>query len=123
MTSLWKMADTIPSLSDLETLEHTLEQSPRPVLIFKHSPSCGLSAQAYEELLAVLASKPAADIYVIDVLAHRIVSRAIAARFGVRHESPQALLIQNGQLLWSTSHFGVTAQAIRAALSRRLTTN
>ena len=52
----------------------------------------------------------------VTVQTHRNVSNAVATRLGVRHETPQALLVRNGQVIWAASHFRVTAAAVAAAL-------
>jgi len=109
----------------------------RPLLLFKHSFTCGVSAEALDELVAhlnavaprtrrddpVLAGRsPSADRPVdasyamVTVQTHRDVSNAVARKLGVRHETPQALLIRDGRVVWSASHFRVTAQAVEAAL-------
>ncbi len=88
----------------------------RPVIIFKHSPTCGTSAQAFEEIQDLLAASLDADIYVANVLRHRPVCQAIADRFGIRHESPQVLVLRNGEVVWHGSHYRVTADAIRDAV-------
>lgn len=54
----------------------------------------------------------------VRVIEERPVSLALAERVAVKHESPQALLIRDGQALWHDSHEAVTAQALRAAVSR-----
>ena len=56
------------------------------------------------------------DVYVVDVLGNRQLSQAITARFRVRHESPQVLVIRNAEVRWHGSHFGVTAENVRKAL-------
>ena len=53
----------------------------------------------------------------VTVQTHRDVSNAVATRLGVRHETPQALLVRDGQVIWTASHFRVTAQAVAAALA------
>jgi bacillithiol system protein YtxJ len=89
------------------------------VLIFKHSRSCGTSAQALDELVEHLDGPPNDVRYaIVTVQSHRDVSNAIARTLGVRHETPQALLIQDGRVVWSASHFRVTADAVRAAIDR-----
>ena len=91
--------------------------SVRPILIFKHSETCGISAQAYEEVVSLLADPEwPVDIYLVSVWAGRAVSNAIAARLHVRHASPQILLMEKGVVRWNASHFRVTADAIRSAL-------
>ena len=101
-----------------EQLDALLEaSSQRPIAIFKHSGACGTSAQAYDELEAFLQDGGSdADVYVVDVLANRQLSQAITARFSVRHESPQVLVVRNGEVRWHGSHFRVTAENVRKAL-------
>jgi bacillithiol system protein YtxJ len=52
----------------------------------------------------------------VTVQTHRAVSNAVAQRLGVRHETPQALLIRDGRVVWSASHFRVTAAAVEDAI-------
>lgn len=51
------------------------------------------------------------------VIEERPVSLGLAERIGVKHESPQALLIKNGKALWHTSHHAITAEALKGALT------
>jgi len=105
-------------LVNAEQFEALLEASrQRPIAIFKHSGACGTSAQAYDELEALLQdSAPDEDVYLVDVLANRHLSQAISARLRVRHESPQVLVIRNAEVHWHGSHFRVTAEHVRKAL-------
>ena len=90
----------------------------RPVVLFKHSYSCGISAEALDELVDYLNSDgaDAARYALVTVQTHRDVSNAVATRFGIRHETPQALIIRDGRVVWSASHFRVTRQAVEAAV-------
>jgi len=115
----------IRPLTSVEALDAALvKSSVNPVLIFKHSSTCGRSAMAAEEVAQWLdAVHVAVDVYVVDVRGSRPVSDAVAERLHVRHESPQALLVQDGIICWHRSHAGVTAAAIERAInSRRATT-
>ena len=85
-----------------------------PVVLFKHSPTCGTSAQAYDEMDDLLRSAPGLVIHLVDVLASRPLSREIAAKVSVRHESPQVLVLRNGIVVWHASHWRVTAAALRS---------
>jgi bacillithiol system protein YtxJ len=106
-------------LRSLADLDHFLEPSTRPVLIYKHSLTCGTSAMALEEVRDLLAGPPIdASVGLVLVQSARAVSDAVAARFGVRHESPQILLVQDGRVVWHASHYRVTSEAITAALQR-----
>lgn len=92
-----------------------VESATHPVVIFKHSPTCGTSAQAYDELESLLGESPV-DVHIVDVLRSRPLSQQIAAETRVRHESPQLLVFRNGVVVWEASHWRVTAQAVRAVL-------
>ncbi len=105
----------IATLADLDAA--IAQSARRTVVIFKHSPTCGVSAQAHESILELLAGvPPEADWYVVSVRANREISSAIAERFGVRHESPQVLIIDAGKVVWQASHFRVTGSAILQAV-------
>lgn len=90
-----------------------------PVLVYKHSLTCGTSAMAFEEI-GDLAGGPALGLHigVVSVQTARALSTEIARRFGVRHESPQVLLIDDGRVVWHASHFRVTAEAVSDAVRR-----
>lgn len=111
---------TIRYLTTIDDLDAVLARAKsRPVLLFKHSTTCGVSAQAYAEMLALLQNPTwNAETWLVDVHAKRAVSTEIASRFKVRHASPQVLLVQDGIVLWHASHVRVTADAIQEALRR-----
>ena len=103
----------------VDELDRLLSESEtRPLLIFKHSYTCGISAEALEELLEHLDHEhhDAARYAMVTVQTHRDVSNAVSARLGVRHETPQALVVRDGQVVWAASHFRVTANAMLEAL-------
>jgi bacillithiol system protein YtxJ len=115
------MRPDLKALRQLSDLDRLLDDSAhRPVVLFKHSYSCGTSAEALDELIAHLdqGRRGDADYAVVTVQTHREISNAVSARLGVRHETPQALLIRNGRVLWSASHFRVTADAVAKALDK-----
>ena len=119
------MRPDLKALRYLDDLERLLEDSAhRPVLLFKHSYSCGTSAEALDELIAHLDEKRRhdTDYAVVTVQTHREISNAVSARLGVRHETPQALLIRDGRVVWSASHFRVTADSVAKALDQHLPT-
>ena len=102
----------------IEDLDRLLAQtSDRPLLLFKHSLTCGTSAEALDELLDhIHHDKLDANYAIVTVQSHREISNAVAARLGIRHETPQALLIRDGRVIWSASHFRVTAAAVQSAI-------
>jgi len=81
-----------------------------PVLVFKHSTQCAVSAGAYDELAAWLEDATAVPMscFIVDVVEFPAVSKAVAASVGIRHESPQTLLIENGIVSWHASHWSIT---------------
>ena len=85
-------------------------------LLYKHSETCPVSAMAQREIDRLEHDRPGLDIWVVDVHANRAISREIAERFTIRHESPQAILVRGGEAVWHSSHYGVTARAIEGEL-------
>lgn len=84
-------------------------------LLFKHSTICPISTSAYEEFQSYLQGNemPAAVILVRE---DRPVSNEVAERFGIKHESPQIFLLENGEVKWHTSHWKITQDAIAEAV-------
>jgi bacillithiol system protein YtxJ len=112
-----RISGAFAPLVSAEQFDALLETShQRPIAIFKHSGACGTSAQAYDELEAFLQDGSDAEVYLVDVLANRQLSQAITARFRVRHESPQVLVISKAEVRWHGSHFRVTAENVRKAI-------
>jgi bacillithiol system protein YtxJ len=66
-----------------------------------------------EEVEAFLAAYPDVQAHLVDVRAERPQSQLIAARAGVRHESPQIIILRRGSAVWSASHGDITAGAIQ----------
>ncbi len=85
-------------------------------LVYKHSPTCGLSSLAHREVTRFLSSTPVPpETYFIDVLDSRAASLAIESETGIRHESPQALFLVDGRCLWHASHRGIQAETLAEA--------
>jgi bacillithiol system protein YtxJ len=102
-------------LDELDTL--IADSGATPVLVFKHSYTCGISAEALDQLIDHLNEKKVDAHYkIVTVQTHRDISNAITAKLGVRHETPQALLVRGGKVVWSASHFRVTADAVEKAI-------
>jgi bacillithiol system protein YtxJ len=105
-------------LTDVAAFDAALDRSrDQPILIFKHSATCGISAHAQHELGDWYERQGApVPIFVIHVRRHRDVSDAVAARFAIRHESPQMLLVDNGVVRWHGSHWHVNGREVQEAL-------
>ena len=112
------MHPNLTTVSAVDQLEQLLATSTdKPLLLFKHSYSCGVSAEALDELMAHL-DQDAADVTyaMVTVQTHRDVSNAVAKHLGIRHETPQAILVRDGRVVWSASHFRVNAASLGKAL-------
>ena len=118
--------NALTPLHDLEAIDAAIAESrERPVLLFKHSRYCGVSCEALEELQSHIDAQdqPAASYKMVTVQTHRPLSDAAASRLGIRHETPQAILLKDGKPVWSASHFRITAAQLdelfaRAAVER-----
>jgi bacillithiol system protein YtxJ len=84
-----------------------------PVVVFEHDPYCQISRRAYHEMMGVpvLAA-------LVDVAQDQDLSRRIEEQTGVRHESPQVLVLRSGKVVWNASHFKITRKAVTRAVQR-----
>jgi bacillithiol system protein YtxJ len=81
-------------------------------IIYKHSPICPVSRHAQQQVNLFLAQNPDFPIFVVNVVQERALSRQLADELGIRHESPQAILIQSGGASKHASHHQITAQLL-----------
>ena len=99
-------------LTDADALDGLFELShSKPVILFKHSLTCPISSAAYSEM-----SRYAGDISLIVVQRARDISRAVESRTGVRHESPQTIVLRHGRAVWNASHWNIRADAVESAV-------
>jgi len=113
--------NSLTTLHDVQAVDAAIAESrERPVLLFKHSRYCGVSCEALDELQSHIESQTEAGAAykMVTVQTHRPVSDAIAQRLGIRHETPQAILLRNGKPVWNASHFRITASQLNQALSQ-----
>lgn len=85
-------------------------------LVYKHSNRCPISAAAMQEVQQLLEERPDAPVWIVEVNTQRALSREVAERTGVTHESPQAILLSNGDVVYDASHFDVRADALAREL-------
>ncbi len=105
----YKILNEIGQLDELDLLSKT-----RPQLIFKHSTRCSVSSMAKRGLDMDLKQTRNAvfDIYYLDLIQYRNISNQIATRYHIQHESPQLLVIKNGQCIFNASHDDVALQDV-----------
>lgn len=91
-----------------EALEELFSQSAEhPIIVFKHDTSCPISKAAYSHM-----QQMTQDVAVVDVADSAELSDEIAARTGVKHESPQVIIVRDGKAVWSASHYDITQDSV-----------
>ncbi len=93
-------------LDELFRLSHE-----RPVVLFKHSSTCSTSADRYREM-----SRYPARVELIVVQQARALSDEIEARTGLRHESPQIIVLSQGKPVFHQTHWRIKADAVAQAV-------
>lgn len=111
----------MPQLKELltgEDFKQAWEKSTeKPVLLFKQSTTCPISAGAFTRFNTFLESTTEdVGAYFVKVRETREVSNEIADKTGVQHQSPQLLLVQDKEVLWHDSHMKITEESIQEAL-------
>ncbi|MBU5466814.1 bacillithiol system redox-active protein YtxJ [Virgibacillus sp. MSJ-26] len=102
-----------------EDLEKAWDMSKeKPVLLFKQSTTCPISAEAFKQYNAFI-DETDLDVgtYFVKVRETRELSNQIAEETGIQHQSPQIFLVKDKQVLWNTSHSSITQGAIKEALT------
>lgn len=108
----------IKELLTEQDVHHALDDSRNhPILLLKHSTQCSISAAAWREFTRFSEGAPEVDCRWVAVIEHRPLSDLLTSLTGVRHESPQAMLLVDGQAVWSASHRHITLVALRAAIA------
>jgi bacillithiol system protein YtxJ len=107
-------------LDNIDAVNKIIEESQEnPVVIFKHSTSCSISAMALSRLERNWNENEMGQVkaYYLDLISYRDVSNAIAEKFGVMHQSPQVLLIKNGECVYDDSHMGISYQNLKSGIA------
>lgn len=104
----------VKQLTSIEEL-HEFVKQPGKHLLFKHSTTCPISAKAHEEFQAY-AQNSDVSAAIVHVIEDRPVSNQVAEDFGIKHESPQIFLVEDGQVAWNTSHWKITQANIKEAM-------
>lgn len=97
-----------------ELLESSKEQ---PFLLFKFSMTCVSSLSAMKEFRAL---ETELSKYIIIVQEDRLVSNAVAKDLGVKHESPQLLILKGGRGIWQATHYKIKKSLLKEAINTYL---
>lgn len=97
-------------LTDVNQLgEIIFNSNEKPAVIFKHSTRCSVSRMALKQFENEFDLQDKVTPYFLDLITYREISNEIANRFNVYHESPQILLIKDGQSVYDASHSDIDA--------------
>ena len=95
------------ALTNENQIEDIIKSSSREsVLIFKHSTRCGISSIMLNRFDNKI-KKLDKTYYILDILNYRPLSNLIQDKFSIRHQSPQLLVIKDGNVVAHDSHSGV----------------
>lgn len=93
-------------LNDLKQIDYIKKKSSiKTQVIFKHSTRCGISSMVQRQFIQDYNfSEKELDLYYLDILSYRQISDKVGHKFQLLHESPQLLVIKNGELVAHASH-------------------
>ncbi|SHF71621.1 bacillithiol system redox-active protein YtxJ [Pedobacter caeni] len=87
-------------------------------LIFKHSTRCSVSMMAKRRFEMDWEAIPEdTSLYFLDLISYRAISAQIAETFQVHHESPQILLIKDGECVLDASHSDISAEEVAEVIN------
>lgn len=116
-SNLSKKTNTFPwiDLTSVDQLIEVQEQSKiTPVVIFKHSTRCVISRMVLREFESSFPKdKQSVSLYFLDLLTYRDISNEIGSKFQVSHQSPQLIVLKNGEAVYHASHNEIKAGAIK----------
>lgn len=107
-------------LDSIEIIDKIIEESKdKPVVIFKHSTSCSISSMALNRLERSWNESEMSEVkaYYLDLISYKDISNAVADRFEVMHQSPQVLLIKDGECVYDDSHMGISYQNLKSGVA------
>ena len=94
-------------LTKIEQLDFLIKESKtKPVLIFKHSTRCGISKMVFRNFEGQFNGENFA-LYYLDLLAYKALSDEVGFRFQVLHQSPQIIILKDGNTIANASHYGI----------------
>lgn len=99
-------------LTEEDQLQNIIIRSQeKPQVIFKYSNCCFLSEAIFRRLQKNCCPEQI-DFYFLDLVTYQNISDKISTAFHVRHESPQILLIKDGECIFDESHSEISLEEI-----------
>lgn len=105
----WNSLTSTDQIIDIDKLSKT-----QKIFILKHSTRCSISSSALGRIERKWKDGDEKKIqpYFLDLIKYRDVSAALANHYKVEHQSPQLLVIENGQCVFSETHFDITYESL-----------
>ena len=107
---------------DMETLTTQAEldelvkrSNTEPVILYKHSVTCPISARAQEQVVELKHDIPS---YAVVVQYARDLSQKVEDEFGIEHETPQVIIVKGGKAVADFSHANITTKDVREAVEQ-----
>nr|MBS0037422.1 bacillithiol system redox-active protein YtxJ [Saprospiraceae bacterium] len=110
---MFRQDSSVPKLweniTDLKILKAAHDRSnDQPVYLFKHSTRCGISSHAKSELQEWHRKNiNKAEVYYLDLIAYRSISNQISENYRIPHQSPQIIVLVNGEAVHALSHSSI----------------
>lgn len=109
----WKVLDDVDQLDKILSISKD-----KPVVIFKHSTSCGISRMILNQFQNNADfDENAVLLFYLDLLANRDISNAISEKFEILHQSPQMIILNQGQVVHHASHSAIVPSAVNKVLA------
>lgn len=105
------------NLTSLSQLDQLINEPDVPVLFFKHSTRCSISSMALNRFESEWDQKTKCKLIFLDLLAHRDLSNEIESRTRIQHQSPQAIVLFQGNPIYNASHNSISAQKIEQLIA------
>jgi bacillithiol system protein YtxJ len=108
----------LEQISQLDTINE--ESKTIPVMLFKHSTRCSISDMALNRIQSNWKDTDNQVIkpYYLDLIPHRDISNLIAEQYGIEHQSPQVLILSNGECIYHESHTNIRYNDIISLVKR-----
>jgi bacillithiol system protein YtxJ len=98
------------AITDQSTLDSILAEG--SAVLLKHGARCPISAHARDEVASFAAAHPDVPVYSLEVTEHRALAERVAERLGLRHESPQLIVVRDGRPAWHAAHYDIAASSL-----------
>ncbi len=109
----WEIIDSESMIDEIMLSSNNQQQ-----IILKHSNQCGTSFFAKKDLETIDKSEfEGVGFYLIDVIRQRSLSQYLSEKVGVKHQSPQLIILRNAEVIWHGSHNQVNANSLVNNLS------